>query len=123
MDRYIGLDVHASSCRLGVVGPSGKPLGSHVVGTNARTLSRSPNPPSHRPTISPTFTPWECSRGTSTPVSVLLSLYATLASPSAVSTLIAAWSPRRCPSAWSASLRHPQRPRSAPVLPAHDARA
>ena len=26
MDRYIGLDVHASSCTLAVVGPSGKRL-------------------------------------------------------------------------------------------------
>ena len=31
MKRYIGLDAHASSCMLGVVGPSGKRLGSHVV--------------------------------------------------------------------------------------------
>ena len=38
MDRYIGLDSHASSCTLGVVGPSGKQLGSHVVETNARAL-------------------------------------------------------------------------------------
>ena len=38
MDRYIGLDAHASSCTLGVVGPSGKRLGSHVVETNARAL-------------------------------------------------------------------------------------
>jgi transposase len=38
MDRYIGLDAHASSCTLGVVGPSGKHLGSHVVETNARAL-------------------------------------------------------------------------------------
>ena len=38
MDRYIGLDVHASSCALAVVGPSGKRLGSHVVETNARAL-------------------------------------------------------------------------------------
>ena len=30
MERYIGLDAHASSCTLGVVGPSGKRLGSHV---------------------------------------------------------------------------------------------
>ena len=38
MDSYIGLDAHASSCTLGVVGPSGKRLGSHVVETNARAL-------------------------------------------------------------------------------------
>ena len=38
MDRFIGLDAHASSCTLGVVGPSGKRLGSHVVETNARAL-------------------------------------------------------------------------------------
>ena len=38
MDRYIGLDAHASSCTLGVMGPSGKRLGSHVVETNARAL-------------------------------------------------------------------------------------
>lgn len=38
MDRYIGLDAHASSCTLGVVGPSGKRLGSQVVETNGRAL-------------------------------------------------------------------------------------
>ena len=38
MDRYIGLDAHASSCTLGVIGPSGKRLASHVVETNARAL-------------------------------------------------------------------------------------
>ena len=38
MDEYIGLDAHASSCTLAVVGPSGKRLGSHVVETNARAL-------------------------------------------------------------------------------------
>ncbi len=38
MDRYIGLDVHASSCTLAVVGPSGKRLGTQVVETNARDL-------------------------------------------------------------------------------------
>ena len=38
MERYIGLDAYASSCTLGVVGPSGKRLGSHVVETNARAL-------------------------------------------------------------------------------------
>ncbi len=38
MDRFIGLDAHASSCTLGVIGPSGKRLGSHVVETNARAV-------------------------------------------------------------------------------------
>ena len=38
MDRYIGLDAHASSCMLGVLGPGGKLLGSHVVVTNAKAL-------------------------------------------------------------------------------------
>ena len=38
MDRYIGLDAHASSCTLGVLGPSGKRLGSHVVETKAKAL-------------------------------------------------------------------------------------
>ena len=38
MERYIGLDAHASSCTLGVVGPSGKRLGSHVVETNPGAL-------------------------------------------------------------------------------------
>jgi len=38
MDTYIGLDAHASSCTIGLVGPSGKRLGSHVVETNANAL-------------------------------------------------------------------------------------
>ncbi len=38
MDRYIGLDAHVSSCTLGVLGPSGKRLGLHVVETNAKAL-------------------------------------------------------------------------------------
>ena len=38
MDTYIGLDAHASSCTLGVLGPGGKRLGSHVVETNAKAL-------------------------------------------------------------------------------------
>ena len=38
MDRYIGLDTHASSCTLRIVGPSGRRLGSHLVETNARAL-------------------------------------------------------------------------------------
>ena len=39
MDRYIGLDAHSSSCTLGVLGPSGKRLGLHVVETNAKALT------------------------------------------------------------------------------------
>lgn len=38
MDRYIGLDVHASSCTVAVVAPSGKRLNSQVVETNAAAL-------------------------------------------------------------------------------------
>ena len=38
MDRYIGLDAHASSCTVAIVGPSGRHLASHVVETNARAL-------------------------------------------------------------------------------------
>ena len=38
MDRYIGLDVHASSTSIAVVGPSGKRLGSRVVETNGQAL-------------------------------------------------------------------------------------
>ncbi len=38
MDRYVGLDAHASSCTLGVLGPGGKRLGLHVVETNAKAL-------------------------------------------------------------------------------------
>ena len=38
MDRYIGLDVHASSCTVAVVGPSGKRLGTQVVEANAGAL-------------------------------------------------------------------------------------
>lgn len=38
MDRYIGLDAHASSCTVGVVSPSGKQLSPHVVETNGRAL-------------------------------------------------------------------------------------
>jgi hypothetical protein len=39
MERYVGLDAHASSCTLAVLGPSGKRLGSHVVETNAKALT------------------------------------------------------------------------------------
>ncbi len=42
MDRYIGLDAHASSCTLGVLGPGGKRLGSHVVEANAKANSLIP---------------------------------------------------------------------------------
>lgn len=38
MDRYIGLDAHASSCTLAVVTASGKRVGTHMVETNARCL-------------------------------------------------------------------------------------
>ena len=38
MDRYIGLDAHASSCTVGVVSPSGKRLSPHMVETNGRAL-------------------------------------------------------------------------------------
>ena len=38
MDRCIGLDAHASSCTVAVVGPSGRHLQSQVLETNARSL-------------------------------------------------------------------------------------
>jgi hypothetical protein len=38
MERYIGLDAHASSCTLAVIGPSGKRLCSQVVETSAAAL-------------------------------------------------------------------------------------
>ncbi|MFC1573477.1 transposase [Candidatus Eisenbacteria bacterium] len=38
MDRYIGLDAHASSCTAAVVGPSGRRLQSQVLETNAGVL-------------------------------------------------------------------------------------
>ena len=38
MDRYVGLDVHASSCTAAVVGPSGRHLQSQVLETNASSL-------------------------------------------------------------------------------------
>jgi hypothetical protein len=38
MDRYIGVDAHASSCTLAVVSGSGKRIGTQVVETNARCL-------------------------------------------------------------------------------------
>jgi transposase len=38
MDRYIGLDAHASSCTIAVVGPSGRRLGKQVIETNGAAL-------------------------------------------------------------------------------------
>ena len=38
MDRYIGMDVHAMSCTLCIVGPSGRQLKSDVVETNGQAL-------------------------------------------------------------------------------------
>jgi len=38
MDRYIGLDAHASSCTVAVIGPSGRKLQSQVLETNAKAL-------------------------------------------------------------------------------------
>src|SRR5688572_15300912 len=38
MDRYIGLDVHAQSCTLAVLGPSGRRLKAQVVETNGKVL-------------------------------------------------------------------------------------
>ena len=38
MDRYIGLDAHASSCTVAVIGPSGRRLQSQVLETNAKVL-------------------------------------------------------------------------------------
>jgi transposase len=38
MKRYIGCDVHATSCTFGVLGPSGRRLHSEVVETNGRAL-------------------------------------------------------------------------------------
>ena len=38
MDRYIGLDAHASSCTVAVIGPSGKRLHHQVIETNAKAL-------------------------------------------------------------------------------------
>jgi hypothetical protein len=40
MDRYIGLDAHASSCTVATVGPSGRRLHSQVVETNAGAVIR-----------------------------------------------------------------------------------
>lgn len=38
MDRYIGLDGHASSCTVAVLGPSGRKLQCQVIETNAKAL-------------------------------------------------------------------------------------
>jgi len=38
MERYVGLDAHAETCTLAVVGPSGRRLTSKVVETNGRAL-------------------------------------------------------------------------------------
>jgi hypothetical protein len=38
MDRYIGIDAHATSCTLVVIGPSGRKLNEHVLETNASAL-------------------------------------------------------------------------------------
>jgi transposase len=38
MDRYIGLDAHASSCTVAVVGPSGRKLQHQVLETSAKAL-------------------------------------------------------------------------------------
>lgn len=38
MDRYIGIDAHATSCTIAVIGPSGRKLTEHVVETNATAL-------------------------------------------------------------------------------------
>jgi hypothetical protein len=38
MDRYVGLDAHATSCTFAVTGPSGKRLKSMVVETNGAAL-------------------------------------------------------------------------------------
>lgn len=46
MKRYIGLNAHASSCTLAVVGPSGKRLGSHVVERVVAGVRESPGPKS-----------------------------------------------------------------------------
>ena len=38
MDRYVGLDAHAETCTLAVMGASGRRLTSKVVETNGRAL-------------------------------------------------------------------------------------
>jgi transposase len=38
MDRFVGLDVHAASTTVAIIGPSGRKLGTRVVETNGRVL-------------------------------------------------------------------------------------
>lgn len=38
MDRFVGLDVHAASTTVSIVGPSGRHLGTQVIETNGRAL-------------------------------------------------------------------------------------
>jgi hypothetical protein len=38
MDKYIGLDVHATSCTAAIIDARGKKLGSHVIETNGQAL-------------------------------------------------------------------------------------
>jgi hypothetical protein len=40
MERYIGLDVHSASCTVGVLSPSGKRIGTHLVETSAKKQPR-----------------------------------------------------------------------------------
>jgi hypothetical protein len=40
MDKYIGIDVHAASSTIAVIGESGRRLGSSVVKTNGEALVR-----------------------------------------------------------------------------------
>ena len=40
MDRYIGMDVHSSSCTIAVVGPSGRKLNCAVIETNGAALAK-----------------------------------------------------------------------------------
>jgi len=36
MDKFIGMDVHASSCTLAIVGPTGKRIRDYVLETNGK---------------------------------------------------------------------------------------
>jgi hypothetical protein len=40
MDRYVGLDAHAQTCTLAVMGPTGRRLTSRVVETKAAPRAR-----------------------------------------------------------------------------------
>jgi hypothetical protein len=40
MERYVGLDAHAQSCTLAVMGPTGRRLTSRVVETNGQLLKQ-----------------------------------------------------------------------------------